>query len=394
MKRFFSCILSLIFSASLNAQINSAHTRISVITCGPGEELYSLFGHTAIRVIDSTAHLDVVFNWGGFTFDQSYFYLKFLRGKLLYYSSADYYPDFMQEYIEDKRNVYEQVLNIDSTARQKIISAINYNMQGDNRFYKYDFLLDNCTTRVKNIVLENIPGAFITNKVVPDKTTSRDLIHYYLDRGEEPWIELGMDILLGSRIDRTVSNDEAMFMPEFFMKGLADAKQQDRLLAGKATVLFDGKAKQNASGGFVPFIVLAIIAIAVFFISRVKANWAQTFTSILDSLLFYVTGLIGILILFMWFATDHTVCENNFNLAWALPFNLPAAFALIKKPAWLSNYFFIAAVITALLLAAWFWLPQQMNIALLPVVILLLNRYVILSNKYRGSPLNEKKHSI
>jgi len=87
--------------------------------------------------------------------------------------------------------------------------------------------------------------------------------------------------------------------------------------------------------------------------------------------------------LFMWFATDHTVCKNNFNLAWALPFNLPVAFFLIKKPKWLSNYFFITAVITAVFLAVWFWLPQQINIALLPVVILLLNRYVSLANNHR-----------
>jgi hypothetical protein len=101
--------------------------------------------------------------------------------------------------------------------------------------------------------------------------------------------------------------------------------------------------------------------------------------------LLYVTGLIGILILFMWFATDHTVCQNNFNLAWALPTNLVAAFCIVKKPSWLTRYFFITAVITALLLAVWFWLPQQMNIALLPVILLLLNRYIKLTtnNKKR-----------
>src|SRR4029077_7135894 len=110
---------------------------------------------------------------------------------------------------------------------------------------------------------------------------------------------------------------------------------------------------------------------------------AKTITRIVDSLLLYLTGLIGILILFMWFGTDHTVCGNNFNIAWALPFNLPAAFFLIKKPVWLSNYFFIAAVITAIFIAAWFWLPQQLNIALLPLVLLLLNRYIYLIDKHR-----------
>src|ERR1044072_1645516 len=146
MKQFFIIVFVFFLSIKLTAQ-NTTHTRISVITCGPGDELYSLFGHTALRIIDSVHHSDIVYNWGGFTFDQPNFYLKFMRGKLLYYSTADYYPEFMQEYIEENRGVYEQVLNLDSTSKQQIIEAIKYNMEGDNRFYKYDFLLDNCTTR-------------------------------------------------------------------------------------------------------------------------------------------------------------------------------------------------------------------------------------------------------
>ena len=98
---------------------------------------------------------DIVFNWGGFTFDQPGFYIKFMRGKLFYFSFGDYFPDFMNEYVEEKRNVYEQVLNLDSAAKKRIIDAVIFNSTGDNKFYKYDFLLDNCTTRVKNIVFEN-----------------------------------------------------------------------------------------------------------------------------------------------------------------------------------------------------------------------------------------------
>jgi hypothetical protein len=384
MKKLSAVFAILILTYTVSAQHNAAHTRISVITCGPGDELYSLFGHTAIRIIDSVAHSDIVYNWGGFTFDQPNFYLKFLRGKLLYYSSADYFPDFMNEYVYEHRSVYEQVLNIDSASKQKIIAAINFNMQGDNRFYKYDFLLDNCTTRVKNIVFENV-NSVIKDKVVPEKTTARDLIHYYLERGGQLWTELGMDILMGVRVDKSMSNDEAMFMPEFFMKGLSYANKQSEPLAKPSTVILQRGNMQHTPGRYLPLIVLSIIALIVFVISRSQAPWAKTVTSFVDSLLLYSTGLIGLLILFMWFATDHTVCKNNFNLAWALPFNLVAGFSLIKKPAWLSNYFFIAAVITAILLAAWFWLPQQMNIALLPVVVLLLNRYTILANKYRRS---------
>jgi len=383
MKKLSAVFAILILTCTVSAQHNAAHTRISVITCGPGDEMYSLFGHTAIRIIDSVTHTDIVYNWGGFTFEQPYFILKFLRGKLLYYSTADYFPDFMKEYVYEHRSVYEQVLNLDSASKQKIIAAINFNMQGDNRFYKYDFLLDNCTTRVKNIVFENV-NSDIKDKVVPEKTTARDLIHYYLDRGGQVWTELGTDILLGRRVDKIVSTDEAMFMPEFYMKGLSYANTQAEPLAKPATVILQGDALHTGRG-YVPLIVLSIIAITVFIISRLQPAWAKAAISFVDSLLLYSTGLIGLLILFMWFATDHTVCKDNFNLAWALPFNLVAGFSLIKKPAWLSNYFFIAAVITAILLAAWFWLPQQMNIALLPVVVLLLNRYTILATKYRRS---------
>jgi len=381
MKQFFVILFLLFFSISVSAQNNINHTRISIITCGPGDELYSLFGHTALRIIDSAAHSDIVYNWGGFTFDQPNFYLKFLRGKLLYYSSADNFPDFMTEYVYEHRSVYEQVLSLDSVSKEKVVNAVMYNTEGDNRFYKYDFLLDNCTTRVKNIVFDNV-NSKIENNVVPEGTTSRDLIHYYVERGGELWTELGMDILLGNRVDRIVSNDEAMFMPEFFMKGLADAKKQNANLAGNSKLLLQGDAPVT-SGKYIPLIILTIISIIVFAISRLKSTWAKIFVSFVDSLLLYVTGLIGVLVLFMWFGTDHTVCKNNFNLAWTLPFNLPVAFCLIKKPGWLSNYFFFAAVLTAVLIAAWFWLPQQMNIALLPIVILLLNRYVNLVDKYR-----------
>src|SRR6478736_2162851 len=156
MKKLSAVFAILILTCTVSAQHNAAHTRISVITCGPGDELYSLWGHTAIRIIDSANKTDIVYNWGGFTFDQPNFYLKFLRGKLLYYSSADNFPDFMTEYVYEHRSVYEQVLSLDSVSKEKVVNAVMYNTEGDNRFYKYDFLLDNCTTRVKNIVFDNV----------------------------------------------------------------------------------------------------------------------------------------------------------------------------------------------------------------------------------------------
>ena len=383
MKQFFIGICLLFSSASLQAQNNITHTRISILTCGPGDELYSLFGHTAIRIFDSTTHVDVVYNWGGFTFDQPNFYLNFVRGKLLYYSTADYFNDFMYEYITDHRSVYEQVLNVDNTAKENIIQAVIFNSTGDNKFYKYDGFIDNCTTRIKNIIYSNLKTATITTSIIPDGTTYRDLMHYYLENGNQLWTELGLDILMGTMIDKKVSNDEAMFLPEFFMKGLNNTVYTSSSLVKNFTSILKGDELQKPSWKYFPLLITAVVCLLLFFISTLKTKWGRVVIKFVDALLLYITGLLGILFLFMWFATDHAECANNFNLAWALPFNLPVAFFLLKKPAWLSNYFFIAAVITAMFLAAWFWLPQQLNITLLPVVILLLNRYVNLSNKYR-----------
>lgn len=385
MKKIFIVILFFVLvKHNVSAQINSSHVRISVLTCGSGNELYSLFGHTAIRLFDSTSNVDVVYNWGGFTFDQPNFYLKFVKGSLLYFSTEDYFNDFMYEYITDHRSVYEQVLNLDSAAKKNILNAIIFNSTGNNKFYKYDGFIDNCTTRVKNIFYDNLKTATISTNIVPAGTSYRDLMHYYLEKGDQLWTELGLDIIVGSVIDKKVSNDEAMFLPEFFMKGLNNTKYNSAPLVKNFNPILTGNDQQQPSWKYLPLLITSLVCLMLFFISTLKQKWAKSITKFADALLLYVTGLIGILLLVMWFATDHTECKSNFNIAWALPTNFIVAFCILKKPTWLSTYFFVAALVTALLIATWFWLPQQMNIALLPVILLLLNRYVNFTALYKN----------
>ncbi|MEP6466105.1 MAG: hypothetical protein ABJB05_07350, partial [Parafilimonas sp.] len=266
---------------------------------------------------------------------------------------------------------------------EKIIDAVIFNSTGDNKFYIYDGYSDNCTTRIKNIVYNSLQNANITTNIIPDGTTKRDLMHYYLENGSQLWSELGLDIIVGSAIDKKISNDEAMYVPEFFMKGLNNTVYKSAPLVKSFRSILNGNDQQKPTWKYVPLVITSIICLLIFFVSTLKTKWSYTFIKFIDALLLYVTGLLGILILLMWFATDHIECKNNFNIVWALPSNFIIAFFLFKKPAWLSSYFFIVAIITALFLASWFWLPQQINIALLPIVILLLQRYVHLANKFR-----------
>ena len=131
---------------------DSSQYRISLLTCTPGEELYSTFGHSAVRVLDTGSGTDLVYNYGTFNFDEPGFYMKFIRGKLLYYLSVSDFGSFRNEYRESNRGITEQVLNLDQEQEKEIISLLENNMLPQNRAYKYDFLYDNCTTRLRDLV--------------------------------------------------------------------------------------------------------------------------------------------------------------------------------------------------------------------------------------------------
>jgi len=362
---------------------SSCHLRISILTCSPGEELYSLFGHTALRVTDSATRLDVIYNWGTFDFEEPNFYMKFTRGSLLFYVSPDRIEDFLYEYQYYGRSVTEQVLNLSCEEKLQIKKAIDENMSGNNRFYKYNFQFDNCTTRVRDLIEKNINGMHVTTNIIPEGTTFRNMLYYYLDNGGQPWSKLGIDILLGAKIDKVPTNDQAMFLPEFLMKAVDSSVANNTPLVKEKKLLLPAAPKEDISSVYEPLITIGTICLVIFFISILKSAWARTFTKFADSFLLCITGLLGILILFMWFFTDHLACADNYNLIWTLPTNVVAGFFVWKRPLWVRRYFSLAAIVTGLLLVIWFWLPQQLNIALVPFVLLMFFRYIKLTNAHK-----------
>ncbi|MEJ7681804.1 MAG: DUF4105 domain-containing protein [Segetibacter sp.] len=202
-------------------QANDACTlNISILTCSPGKELYSTFGHSAIRLTDKYRNIDIVYNYGTFDFNDTGFYMKFIRGQLSYSLSVENYTDFLESYKQEKRSVYEQVLDLNCFQKQGLEKALEQNMLAENRYYRYNFITDNCTTRIRDLLLNTIASVAIGKKIIPINTTPRKMIHSYLRKGGKLWSELGIDILLGSTIDRALSTQEAMFLPEYLMKGL------------------------------------------------------------------------------------------------------------------------------------------------------------------------------
>lgn len=372
---------------AMDSIVRADPLRVSLLTCAPGADLYSSFGHTAIRIQDRSLHTDYVFNYGTFQFDQPNFYLKFIRGKLDFMLSISTFEEFMYEYRVTQRSVTEQVLNLTGAQKNQILDFLKDNYRPSKRYYKYDFLYDNCATRIRDLLLGQIKGTAIEGKIVPDHTSFRDLIYHYLDKGGQPWSKLGIDILLGSRIDISVDNNTAMFLPDYLSAGVDSARVSHEPYVQSETKIIDLPSPITPSGKYLPLMVISAVCLLVllmYYLLRNKPG-AQL---VLDSLLLYITGLLGLLLIFMWWGTDHQACKDNFNLLWAMPLNLIAGFFIWKERIWLKRYFLIMLIVTAILLAFWWGLPQHFNIALLPFCILMLIRYAALARKKKPHAKN------
>ena len=362
------------------AQNDSCRLRISVLTCAPGDELYSLFGHSAIRVTDSSRYSDIVFNYGTFDFTDPDFYMKFVKGRMDFFVSAEAYNDFIQSYQAEQRSVVEQELNLSCEEKIRLFTALKENLLPQNRFYKYDILFDNCTTRIGDLLRKYISGFTVDKPLTPPGTTYRNLLHNYLNEGGSPWSKLGIDILLGSNLDKKISIRQSMFLPKYTEKAIdsATANGHAHMATGKK-ILFDAPPLSDKRGKYLPLIVMTVVLLVVVALSRVKKTAVKTCLRIVDSLLLYLTGLTGILLVFLWLAREDILCRNNYNLFWALPTNFIAAFFIWKKPVWIRKYFLYAGFLQIGLLLFWFVLPQQLNIALIPVVVISAYRYFQLS---------------
>ncbi|MBK8610115.1 MAG: DUF4105 domain-containing protein [Chitinophagaceae bacterium] len=357
---------------------DSSHLRISLLTCTPGNELYSTFGHSAYRVIDSSKAFndnwrDVVYNYGTFNFDDDGFYLKFVQGKLLYYVSVVIFPDFKFDYQTTNRGITEQVLHLTAEEKISIQQFLNNNIKEENKYYKYDFFFDNCTTRLRDILKKQNDSSFTKVAVMPPGSRFRQAIHQYLDKNHKDWSKLGIDILLGQPCDGVMTTENMQFLPDNLMKSLDSSDHKMILSSENLYPITD----ENARGSiFTPFVVFSILFIGIVLLGFVKNKFVQVFLQGFDGLFFFLTGLLGIILIFMWLGTDHSMTKNNFNLLWAWPTHSIMAFFVNSKKQWVQKYFKLTAVALMAVLISWFFLPQQMNNGLLPIVLLLIYRSV------------------
>ena len=359
-----SSIASFAYDNELKVPDLSASSKVSLLTVGRADnEIYQNFGHTAIRVKDSILGWDFVFNYGTFNFGDPDFLKKFIQGKLLYYESIDNYPDFESMYREENRWIREQPLNLTQTQKQLLFEKLTINAREENKYYRYDFLFDNCSTRPRNIIL----SLFKTKSYkadADDKSSFRQLI----DRNaKDEWLDFGMDILIGLPTDKNAGFDRT-FLPEELMQLFDSATVDGKPLVIGNNIILDVVPEDNTKNWFTPGLVFWIL-FSVILLVQIKTKLFSNY-KILPVLYFIILGLFGWLFLCLWFLTLHSTTKWNLNILWAMPLNIPIAFFLLKKeiPKFAISFIKIYRILLITLLIGWALNPQTYHMAVVPLV--------------------------
>ncbi len=372
MKRILSIGLWLWCTVLLTAQTLSDNTRvslllsdsarISLLTCTPGDYVYSQYGHSALRVVDPAQRLDVTFNYGIFSFDTENFYLKFIKGETDYQLGIDDTRSFLwsSEYIG--RTTYEQPLNLTASQRQAIFDALMENYRPENRFYRYNFVFDNCATR-PYLLLKRALGEELNNDALmaAEALTYRALISHYSQANA--WVDFGVNIIFGKDADKEMTAEDRLFLPEELMRYVSRARLTD------GTALTDAEEVAPFAIGHTPwylspYLVLALLCVVLLLytyldLRKKRISWW------LDAIFFGLYGLLGSISFFLTFFSLHPLVGENYNLLFYSPLMF-VPFVLIffrQGREWLlrgglilSVYFYVALIIRLSCGQAWHWL--------------------------------------
>ncbi len=359
----------------------SEATKVSILTMGPGSDLAEKFGHSAFRINDPSNGIDVIYNYGVYDYEAPNFILNFAKGKLLYMLDTGSYKAYENYYGRQGRWMKEQVLNLNKEETLAVASYLQNNATPENRSYLYDFFYDNCATKMRD-VLEISLGDNLTvvEEYTPELYTFRQLIQQRLNANS--WGSLGIDVALGSVIDRTATPTQHQFLPDYVYEATKVATikrngKEEPLLLKENVLLTNKEKKSGLSFLLSPFVVFGVIGLLILY-RTYKDSKTKTRSRYLDFVLLLITGVAGVLLFLLWTATDHTATANNYNMLWALPLNLFMAFVLVKKspPSWAARYIFFLIVLLTLMCMHWITGVQVFAPALIPLLIALMVRYV------------------
>lgn len=377
MSRLKYFIFCLFMGVAFSVQSQSTDSiRFSLLTCAPGTEIYSLFGHTAIRYENYTRRIDVVFNYGMFSFNTPNFIFRFVAGETDYQLGITPYSYFEAEYAMRGSSVYQQVLNLTQSEKERLLTILENNYLPENRIYRYNYFYDNCTTRARDKIEECIEGKVVYPDSLSGKSY-RSIVHEFT--AGSPWDEFGIDLCLGAEADKEINKRQQMFSP-FYMKYYAsnayivDAGGIRRPLILDETKIVDVEPEEIQPG----FILSPLMCGALFLALCVVMAWGQWKTQRIwwgwDIVLYGLQGLAGCIIAFLFFFSVHPTVGSNWLLILFnpipllyLPFMVYKAVKRKKDYYHVGNMVYLTLFITILPFCG-----QEFNLTVLPLALGLL----------------------
>lgn len=382
----FFCTLGSIFPQAIQAQTmvqkqavpptTEDSIRFSLLTCGAGEEIYSLFGHTAIRYENFTRGIDAVFNYGIFSFNTPNFILRFTLGETDYQLGVTSYKQFAYEYTWTGRDVWQQTLNLNAEEKKKLLALLEENYLPQNRIYRYNFFYDNCATRPRDQIERAVQG---TLEYADDMTSFqtgisfRDIVHQYTIG--HSWARFGIDLCLGSQADKDITRRQMMFAP-FYLKDflakaqLKNAQGMERPLVSSEDHIIQSPQQTSTEEAPSPlqtaFLLFTIVTIVTAYgIYRRKSLW------LLDLLLFLAAGVAGCILAFLASFSQHPAVSPNYLLFLFHPLHLlclPWMIKRIRKKE-KSIYMWANIIVLTFFILLWGIIPQEFNLAVLPLAL-------------------------
>lgn len=367
-KKYFSLFLLLTFGAILKTSAQnlklSDKTQISILTCDVGQELHTLFGHTAIRINDPENGFDAVYNFGYFDFATPNFYWKFVKGDLRYFVAVDSFDNFMSEYIYYNRGVYEQNLNLTTSEKQNIFEDLTKTLQSDEKFYTYKFIDKNCTTMIADLITKN-SKTVISKNIKDQNITNRSILYGYL--GNHFYENLGINVIFGTKVDQKFYK---IFLPLQLLEALKMTKTIDNKPFCNSTKTLNIQSSEKhfslLNNCFSLILVLLVIVV-------INKKW-------LTSTYLVILGLIGFFLIGVGFYSFHEEVWGNYNMFLFNPLYILITILLHSNNQKILKYLILLVAITLVL---YFIFITTKPFILLFLPIIMANAILLFRNHYQ-----------
>jgi hypothetical protein len=328
---------------SIHAQTPGATMRISVLTFGPGDAVFERFGHNALRVQDSATGLDLAYNWGMFSFDEPNFLARFLSGDTRYWVEAFPTPELLAYYAQQDRESVEQELALTPAQRAELAALVAENALEANKYYRYDYFLDNCSTRLRDM-LDRVLGGSLEGRFTPLRTEWTFRSESVRLTTPDGLAQAGIDVALGPRADVPITAWESMFIPMRLRDYLRDVTvpledgrttpfvRDERVLYRAQRLPEPAERRGLTIGAWGPVLGAWMLILAP--VSAASRRRSRIPAAVMAALFYAVTGLLGVLLAGMWLGSAHVFWYNNWNLLLLSPLGLvaagPAALAVLR----------------------------------------------------------------